>query len=511
MRRSSLFKLGALLFLALAGTANASILYSPGFEKLKQQTAQKFPAQAANASIGAKLSLDGTQTTDPYPDHTVFANQAAAITWAQGQAAQLGQALGAQTFTVIDPSTDTRYVTLQGYLHDTWQAYLKLFPGVVGNLPEPQVILVQTEVVNALVMPDLSTGKIGHAVWVFSALVDAAGGVTNRDIYTGLFGHELAHSVFRHLLPQYQTFYSRYYQPSAQPAAQFGYQATNDTNLETAVTNWENDAALAGYADWSQLDNLPSAGGGFLSVIGALESTDFADASQPCQTALAALQMWANSPGYGISVVYQVPELSSTLQQLEGASDALIAQMKACTTQASIEANKQTLETIAGIQPGTPGAPDVSVFQNYDSAPDSTDGLLNAVAPFRTDMISLDAEIQFPTLRWFSYEEHADTVSAIVNYQMSLDKTSDGPLALNTAFDAIVVAVGADPTELASCQAAVTAGTPQSIGIPEDPHHDICYRLANVAKLSSTMEANPSGYSAFAADFLAKSTPPGGF
>jgi hypothetical protein len=155
--------IGLSLALVLPGWAEASIDWDPGLKRIH--------------GMAAEVRLKHSSTQPEFEDSpkwekieevfTIFPTQDAALEWARRISPTFQLGMGAQRFAVVS-STDPRYPILKSYLHKTWEALVGLFPEQAAGLPEPQLVLIDSERVNAMVPGDIESGKIANAVMVLT-------------------------------------------------------------------------------------------------------------------------------------------------------------------------------------------------------------------------------------------------------------------------------------------------------------------------------------------------------
>ena len=414
--------------------------------------------------------------------HLLFQNRQDAIVWTRAHAAAIAKFVQATQFAVVDDRpgtpTDPRYPILQGYVHDLWQAATQLFPDQTAGLGEPPVVLVKSEAKNAIVAGDPSAQQVAHAVLIFTGLIDVAGGIEQREAIAGVVAHELAHSIFLHGLPAYQKTTDKFYLPTSgldasdRPAEDYPY----DAQLNADARTWVDLSHDTGIFTSDDLLDLPSQG--FFSVvdlaIGHSLIVDLADGSHECQAVGPTTAKWLSY------FTLQTGELTFTLDdskplQLRQASQAMIDALSACFKTRKVPYIQLLSESTGLSQSFLAGLPEImQLARDFDSATDVVTALRALVHQGRQKMKQIEAEVDFTKLGYFSFEQHADEVSALIEAQLGRD-----PLALEGFLSLLE-----GPASAAQCERSLAGGIIPPIGSISDPHHTNCYRRYNLRRFA---------------------------
>lgn len=423
-------------------------------------------------------------------EHLLFADNASAIAWIKSQKMALSAALGTDRFDVLE--RDERYDVLRAYVHEVWVAFTQLFPEETRNLNEPPVVLVSTESRNAFVSKDLATGKIGHAIVVFTGYLDEVGGVQQRATIIGTFAHELAHSVFKHVLLQYQPKYSKFV---ISESGQLGFEGVRSPERDSLMETWTSYAGQVGDLTFSQLHHLPSPGAGkpFLERIWIQMRRSFEDGSINCQTARARYNTWYDLfSESGFESAYSVP--SGMLPLLETSSLALISSQSAC-----FRGKRKRFSELFTEATGIPASlvetnPAFSqLVSRFDTNEEQLSVLRSFVDAERRQMTNVEAAVDFSKLTYYSFEEHADDVSAIVLAYLGLD-----PEACSAFYWKLL---GNDRNR---CMNLIRGNQTIPAGSFSGPHRSNCYRIDHLARLAKKLRGGPEAVARFAREYMEK-------
>ena len=425
---------------------------------------------STNAQDGLQDGLQDVSET-----HVLFGSTQEAIDWANSVSAQLGTGMGAKRFEVL-PASDSRYPVLQAQVSELWRAMQALFPKYTAGLNEPPVVLVDSDVMNAFVPKHLlSPNKIAHTVVVLTALLDKAGSAENKDMLSGMFAHELAHSVFRHVLDNYQARLNKYYKVGFEG---LGYESLRDSQLDSLLKTWSSGSAMAGDITAGELYNLPSEGVGrpLMRRIWN-EMVNSFGSSQACWEAKDTNKVWTSyqrSSDFASAVVL----LNSDRPALALASESLIKSTDTCLGSTPVP--------FLGLVSKVTGVPEsvlaqmpafAELNQSFVSAPTPSQGLQAIIEPIRDSMLEVESQVSLDSLGYFTYEEHADDISLIVHKFLGWKTQS-----LSDFFKVVMA-----PEDLARCESLMTAGVVPPAGAFSDPHRAVCYRIDHLYRLESQM------------------------
>jgi hypothetical protein len=467
-----------LLTLAITFTGNSAFALSLPNQAFQESQALDAYRQKILANLYPELAFvkdkGGVEET-----HKLFPGSSEAVLWAEQVASRIALSFGAKKFTVL-PVSDPRYPILQAQIHDLWLAFVDLFPEETKGLNEPPVVLIDSEVVNAFVPKYLlEEKKIAHTVVVLTSLLDAAGGADKRELLSGVIAHEIAHSVFRHVLSSYQVKINRFYNSDEN---RLGFKAASSPALDAEMEKWKQAAILIGDLTKSELKNLPSYGMAkplTLRVWNQL-SLDLFDSSSACWLARDSFSVWSSyqrSSDFYSSFSIRSVDLGA----LSLTSDELETNTRTC-----LNGKKANFIALLSKVIGIPAEvlenmPDLRELANtFANAPDSVTGFQNIVEPIRKDMVEIENRHDMEKIGLFTYEEHADDISLIVHRKLGWK-----PTALSDFFRMFM---GAE--DVKRCDSIVATGILPPGGSFSDPHRATCYRIAHLQDL----EAEASKY-----------------
>lgn len=442
-----------------------------------------------------RLRYSPVNATPTDGDHVQFPTAESGLAWVKEQSEMFKGAFDAKTFTPLELS-DPRYTVLNEYVRELWQGFTEIFPQQTAGLGVPPVVLVDSEVVNAFVPQYQPPGKVAHIIVVLTGFIDAIGGIEQRDAITGMFGHELAHSVFRHILPKYQSKIDKFFRP-----AQFrlGYRAPRDAALEVPMKKWLSGAKAAGDLTFSELRNLPSQGLAqpmYGKLWKEIKSALF-EKSPACEVAEKSLSTWlAFSPLAKLESAFLVHP--ADLPSLDESSNTLIRDEVAC-----LNGKKKPFLELFAKALGVPvetlqGSAELKeVAAAFDGAANPIEGLRFLVGKDRAEMVEVEKALDLSKLGHYTYEEHADEVSLLVMRHLGRD-----PQALDGFFKPILVKDGLAE----ACEAVLATGAQAAPGAFSDPHRAVCYRIGHLRELGAYLDSLQLTTAAFVPQFLAEST-----
>jgi hypothetical protein len=452
--------------------ANASVL---PFKNRSQQQLEAFRDGLLN-----KGKVPQPKPSAPHT-HVLFDSAQAAADWATEVGPRLKLSIGASRFDVL-PVSDPRVTVLQAYVNEIWKGYTELFPEETAGLNVPPVVLIDSEVINAFVPRHIiQDDKIAHTVVVLTELLNVAGGAGSRDLLSGMFGHELAHSVFRHGLDQYRARVNKYFKTTD---TRFGFQATRNAELDAAINSWASAASFVGDLTQEELSNLPSNGVARPVLWRTWNQlmTDLFDATDACVVAKASFAKWS---------AFQVDSTFASSYTLNLSDPAAVIAaseaVKADTTTCLGERRKPFIElfsAVVGIPADTLAQmPEIKALADeFDRSANPIEGFRGLVAPMRASMLEVEQTMPMDEIAFFTYEEHADDVSLIVHRHLGWD-----PMSLSNFFNSML------PLEdRTRCAAMIADGITPPAGSFSDPHRATCFRISHLKEfneLAATQDA----------------------
>lgn len=471
------------VFLFLAVEVEASVL--PTTEKQKwDQLRNHFISRSKFRSKSERQSQQGT--------HILFKDQADAFKWFKDNSTLLGKLTGMKDFQVVE--TDARYEMVQSYVHDLWVAYAELYPEQTKGLNEPPVVFINNAQSNAFVALDPQSRRILHAVVVLTGFLKPLGVDQDRDVLSGVMGHELAHSIFRHGIPAYAEKLNRFY---LEDEVLMGYQSEEKPELDLKMQDWIGNSSFAGDITSDQLLDLPSMGIGSvlgLRVLGQMR-TDFFNTEATCVDALVKLKGWIGLFEYSEmdSEVFinpaNIPMLQEKSQQVVDATTSCVGSQR--------KSLAQLLSEVLGLPTQVfESDPEFMVdAKAFDEAPNMIAALRDLVHKSRVIMQGIEKDIDFSKLGYYTFEENADDHSAIVHAYMGRN-----PLSLASGFYELLGGSNAQ-----DCKMLLASGKTPKGGSFSDPHRSTCYRIHHLNHLNEVLPVKKNSISSFAQDYALKS------
>ncbi len=420
---------------------------------------------------------DGTcdlQLDCAVPDFDCFQTFAsdgdAAAWWAANQMRIAGSA-----FPIVAES-DPRFAAVRTSLDDGWAAFRKHRP--VGTLGDrrPALVIVDSPLQSAAFV----AGDTENTIQPFIVFVEAATLAVDlgENPRLGVMMHELQHAVGLHLLGDGRDRVRKYYTAPA-GTEPLGRSATDDVHVRRAGEAWRMGAQQVGPYASEQLGGLPTAGlfNQWLTTVAnkALE-TNPARCTQPVQE-LGLVQQAILSRADVVDG--SLPDLSSATATIHAALIALRDQCLSELTDDVIAVAAASAGITRAELEAQLDAHDLALMQGVHFI----DGLVNLTVDRRATM--REAEHQFTAatqhpfaqLRYFSFEEDADDVSAIVMRAAGLE-----PASMAT-FLAKLLPVPAST----ACDDAIARGFP-GYGVDlDDEHHGTCWRIGHLQREGHTV------------------------
>lgn len=369
--------------------------------------------------------------------------------------------------------SDARFVRARKLLDQAWAMYQKYVP-VGTKLAEKRLALVVTDstVANAFVMPDLDGMRGGFVVNVEGGLVAAD---QTDEMVLGTMLHELKHLTGLHWLPEIDEKIEKHY---VSPVGNelIGARQMNNTKVETHMETWQGHALVAG--DWSdaRLGGVPL-GGDMQSLM-----------SLALQNAECASQATAVNAAYDKMIAALSPVDDSILPTGTGVAELRTAfdAFEACWT----FDDRPSLQDVAvGYEWTFDYLTPEEKMKAALPAPTAIRQIVEGRrALMRATETKYTSELVQPwsTARYFTYEEQADDTSMQVLVRERLDATAANEFFLSALGE-----------RRGACEKAVADGNvPYGIAL-SDTHHGTCWRYAHglqiiEATMMSTMARETS-------------------
>lgn len=435
---------------------------------------------------------------EPTEVHVQFANSQEAVNWAEKVLPHLKMASAAKKFDLV-PTSDSRYPILQSYIHELWGAFTELYPEQTAGLNEPPIILIDSEVVNAFVPTYiLEDNKIAHTVVVLTGLIDSVGGIDKEDSYTGVFAHELTHSVFRHAVSPYKERINKFYHLNPKTEI-LGFQAPRATEVDKAMQQWIDGSELSGDLTAKELSDLPSRGIGspiFLSIWIQMLTESVTTNSQECTSAANAFNAWLPLQRYS-SFENQIFIAPMDIPTVNADGTVLIEKQAACFGK-----KKVSFVALFSAVTGIPVAileqnPEViEMIKAFDSGANAIEGLQKVTALSRAPMAAVEAKVDFGSIGNFSREEHADDTSLIIHRYLGKN-----PTALAGFFKQLMPAA-----DYEKCESYIKASALVPPGAFSDEHRASCYRIDHLNRLNAYIDTLKMDIKDFATEYASQAT-----
>jgi hypothetical protein len=433
-------------------------------------------------------------------EHQTFASRDEAIQWASNLLPRLQKSFDDPTLKIL--RNDPRYAVLDKYVQELWEAFTALFPTQTAGLNSPPVILLETKSSNAFVHSSEDGKQMVHAIFVFTGLLDLffENGRLNKDLITAVIGHELAHSVFLHGLPKYQKRTNHFFNRSK---IDFGYkssQSPDTATLDQAMASWLTGAFLTGEITSDELNDLPSPSVGRTLMMSSFKQMQTEAIDNSCPMGKLAYQIWSGKflssalkNSIEIAPEEQRPPGNATPSSMRQASQELSRQDRLC-----LGNKKISLLELAAKAFGIPveklrqSEAFMTLEQTFTSSPDPISGFQQVIAPIRATMQKIESTVNFNQLGYYTYEEHADEVSALLHTY--LNRKAD---ALGNAF--LIFLKDSSDADAENCARMIASQSEPQGGSFNDPHRSLCYRMYHLGQFSKTFGKD---IKAFASEFI---------
>ena len=432
---------------------------------------------AASASLST-----AAQGSEGGADYLFFGEQHEALEWFARYESRSRAGLGLPARAVV-PESDPRYAVTERKLSVIWDAFKSAYPEATAGLREPKLVILEDPVKNAYALYERATRTLPYLFVVQTGLIEGL----SEDEMLGVMAHELAHLVFKHVLPGVSDRVQIYYRVdrSEEP---LGYLQRNDEALKASVKEYLEKAEDVGPFLLPQLNGMPSPAFGpttYGRLLDYLRGKTSGDPSRPiCAIASEEYAGWFNSLVVRISNMDQKlhvsAEESTRLEQntrrftedfrqcLEGERVDLVA-LLAQAFQVSEDFARAQLKPA-----------DIAAFDAHSNV---LDALRDLVLEKRARMSELDQTSDLEHARIYTFEEQADEVSYQVMKSAGRDPMGVASFLLDNY---------ASAAEQADCKATVEAGRVPDYGGLGDPHHSMCFRYFHLKRFGEAIGEAPS-------------------
>lgn len=407
--------------------------------------------------------------------HTFASDADAATWWSATERSALNE-----SFPII-PESDPRYARVRASLDAGWEAFKINRP--VGELADqrPALVIVDQPINHAaFVYADDGTGHQPFAVMVETGGL-AAG--ADDDALLGVMMHELQHAVGLHNMADRASRIRKYY--SAMLGKEpMGREQTDDPDLRYLGEAWIDAASNVGPYSQVELGGLPLSGD-LQMLLGAAVQSGLQSHAAQCQPIVDRIDQITST------VTGAADPLDGSLPDLTGVDDAVFQVLYDLANDCLADFPYGVIEvgaSVAGITPAEfeakLSASDLALVKGVPFV----DGLMALVEDRRANMRATEELFTEGTnqpwtqFRYFSNEEDADDVSAIVMHAAGKD-----PLSITGFFHAVMPAA-----TRTACDAKLASGFP-GYGVDlTDSHHSVCWRIGHVQRETKTFRARVS-------------------
>ena len=422
------------------------------------------------------------QASQPVPGafvkngHLIFDDRASATAWLRLRAPEIKKSFGAVNFTVAD--NHAYQTTVQAWVDELWVGFKKLFPAQTEGLESPPVLMVESEISNAFVENhDRST--VAHAVIVLTALIDEAGGIEKKTELTGILAHEIAHAVFKHGSQDVKEKIEKFY---VREGGTLGFESKkDDPKLQGKMRRYLDAARSSGELTDRGLLNLPSPGyaSPYLYRVWNRMRSTLSENSNACNVEKAAMKSWGDLLQFStLEFGYLV---KASPEQLRGASQDLIDAETSCFRGRRASLKRAMAAELKLSEEQLEASPEFSrLLSAYSSGKDSVEGLTRVVELERKTMLEVEASVDFSHLGYYTTEQHADDVSALVH--ASLGQPAD---AFGRLLKIMMANIRAE--DAPACEAILGEGQTPAMGSLFVVHHSYCYRIYNFREIAKRL------------------------
>lgn len=424
-------------------------------------------------------------------DHLVFENQKAAADWMRAKEKEMQAAFGASKFEVVD--NHPYQAVIQQYVDELWVGTAALFPEETQGLSTPPVVIIDAGKESNAFIAD-GGEYVPHAVYVLTGLVDEAGGIDQKEGLTGILAHEIGHSVFLHGLSGNSEKIVRFYERDANKLA---FESKTNHRLQQRMQSYLAAARTAGDLSNPQLFSLPSPGYGsplMTRIWGQLRKELVTDSTE-CRAEKASLDRWQRLvPFSTLNLAYEVP----APDRLQLASPLLINKGKDCFGPRQVSLAALMAKTLGVSEADLAGSPDFQRFNNvYQHSSDPISGLQAMVNLDREVMQDIERSVDVAHLGYYTTEQHADDISALVHAYLGRN-----PASFSTLLARMMENIR--PGDLATCNSMIDNNQMPAMGSFQVIHHSYCYRIHHFGLMKKRL-AQVTDLKAFTKDFLRQS------
>jgi Peptidase family M48 len=446
-------------------------------------------------------------------EHLTFNSRAEAIAWAQPSVPFFQKIYGDANLRLLN--NDPRYTALDKMVEEIWGAFTALFPAQTKNLNTPPVVLIDTKSSNAFVHQASDGKQVAHAIFIFTGLVNQAtkNGQLDKNKLSGVIAHELAHSVFKHALTKYSSRMNRFYY---RDKVAFGYQTPvigsgsspdpATLNLNQKMKNWVHWAHMSGDMTSDELQSLPSPSLSTGVFFNAFKQFQTDKISGQCSTGAQAFLDWAGFMRFDdIQGLYTIKDTHNSNSAEPGPFFRSSVALKAADRQCLAKSGKTP--SLIDLISRAMGFSSVSLRNSSEfaglekdflAAEDAVQGFTSVTETYRQQMRWTQGEIDFNKINFYSYEEHADEVSALAHAYLQRDPNAIGWFLMN-------LLKAKSPNTAAKCKALLASDKEPPTGSFSDPHRSSCYRVYHLQKFAASFGSDLKG---FAQQFIQKSMGP---
>ena len=406
-----------------------------------------------------------------------FDSDAQAATWWT----TTGGPLVGQSFPTV-PSSDPRFAPVRAALDKGWDAFKAHRPvGELANERPALVIVNKPQLQNAAFV----IGDPAHNNQPFVVMVETpalALGVDDTALL-GVMMHELQHAVGLHKLGDISDKLRAFYTAPA-GMEPLGRDQQDDANVHQVGDAWRDAAAQIGPDIQPELGGFPT-GGYFLTMLAAVAKDSVTQLPSQCTTPATDLENIANT------LIGARDPLDGSLPQLSASDATVITNAFAAFRDTCLAGQTFGVIDIGAAMANMTPAQFEAQLDAHDIAlikgKPFVDGLVAIVEDRRSAMTDTENAFTsstgegFEQLRFFSYEEDADDVSAIVMGAAGLDATSMSKFLLAVL-----------PSSVQStCTSEVANGLP-AYGVDlTDEHHATCWRIGHQTREAAARARKP--------------------
>jgi hypothetical protein len=449
-------------------------------------TAATTSAAATSAPVDTSAVPHGNFVHPTNIEHyKVFANRDDAVTWWNAWEGRTAQMMGRSPRPIVDLN-DPGYAIAAQVMAEVWPVFQSLFPDDTRDLPQPMVLLVQDQDVNAFAAYDSTLGIAPDVFMIQTGAVAGKSGVT--DDLRGLVGHELGHLILKHVFPGNAAKVAKYYR-GARSGEPLGYLESNDPKLAKAVEKWVDDASVAASFPLPELHGLP------INIIGnppvlftALKTAvlkgvqDHPTECQPAEDAVNGLIVAMKS--HTSTVDYDMDLGAEARSQIDTAAQAAVTALGPCLATSTKTVSELVAETYGVSVADIESAFDPADLVILHAATTLEDAITKTTANAFARMQSEAQDIDLDTVRYYSTEEQADDTSAYVLATLGRNPEGQG-LFLGSKL--------MTPDERTTCFDRLNTAGDAPYGLLSDPHHGACWRVGHLHRFHAKIAPGVPG------------------